>query len=152
MEKSETGRQWLAQLLEMLGSPAPIEASMLDDQSSCILTIDHSHLRPHQIQALIGTDGVSIDAIQHLANSCLNSQGVFYQIEINGYRRERLQVLEQIAQVAIAHVTSTKTNYEIKNLSASERRQLHILFEDYPDLETFSEGKEPHRYLVVRPK
>lgn len=149
MENLETGRQWLSQILDMLGFSAPI-AVAIDDPSQCTLTIDHRHLQPDQIQALIGTDGATIDAIQHLANACLG-KGLFYQIEINGYRQARQGVLEQIAQAAIAHVRTTKTSYEINNLSAAERRQMHMLFENHTDLESFSEGKEPQRHLVVRP-
>ncbi|NEQ25399.1 MAG: RNA-binding protein, partial [Microcoleus sp. SIO2G3] len=36
------------------------------------------------------------------------------------------------------------------SLSAAERRQVHTLFQSYEDLETFSQGTEPDRRLVVR--
>jgi spoIIIJ-associated protein len=156
MEQAETGRQWLVQLLDLMGYPAGVEIS--DTQSSprqsTSLTIDRANLRPHHIQALIGTDGVTIDAIQHLANACLNAHlpleaAHFYLIELNDYRKERLVVLQDIAETAIAHVKSKQQDYEIKGLSAAERRQLHMFFEDYPEIETFSQGKEPNRSLMV---
>jgi spoIIIJ-associated protein len=158
MEQSELGKKWLTQLLEMLGYPAVvnIEDEVNNHRSGCSLVIDHVSLRPHQIQALIGTDGVTIDAIQHLANACLNSHltaaesSFFYIVELNGYRQERQVALEIIAKEAIAYVTENDKNYEIKNLSAAERRLVHVFFEDYPQIETFSEGKDPNRYLVVR--
>jgi spoIIIJ-associated protein len=165
MEQSELGQKWLTQLLETLGYPSMVYIA--DEENNprcgCSLVIDHANLRPHQIQALIGTDGVAIDAMQHLANACLNahlnsvqpnpsgaSESFFYVVELNGYRKERQAVLEKIAQEAIAYVTENQKDYEIKNLNAAERRQIHVFFEDYPHLETFSEGKEPHRHLVVR--
>jgi spoIIIJ-associated protein len=159
MEQSEIGRKWLTQLLEILAYPTVVN---IEDEvnnhnrSGCSLVIDRGNLRPHQIQALIGTDGVTIDAIQHLANTCLNSHltatesSFFYIVELNGYRQERQVTLEAIAKDAIAYVTENDKNYEIKNLSAAERRLVHIFFEDYPQIETFSEGKDPNRYLVVR--
>ncbi len=172
MEQSELGQKWLIQLLETLGYPANVRLTdeVINPRRGCSLVIDHTNLRPHQIQALIGTDGVNIDAIQHMVNTCLNpflnsspnlllnpsvnpsvpTEPYFYAVELNGYRQERQAVLEKIAQEAIAHVNETQTDYEIKNLTAAERRQVHMFFEDYPDLETFSEGKEPHRHLVVR--
>jgi spoIIIJ-associated protein len=169
MEQSELGQKWLTQLLETLGYPAVvlITDEVKNPRRGCSLTIDHTNLRPHQIQSLIGTDGVNIDAIQHMVNTCLNPylsssknssvnpsstafEPFFYVVELNGYRQERQAILENIAKGAIAHVTETQTDYEIKNLTPGERRQVHMFFEDYPHLETFSEGKEPHRHLVVR--
>jgi len=160
MEQSESGKsgnQWLTRLLDLMGYPTPVTV-IEEPVPNCSLVIDQTSLRPHQIQALIGADGVTIDAIQHLANACLNahlpleSSHCFYLVELNDYRKERQAVLLGIAEAAIAHVTSTQQDYEIKGLSAAERRQVHMFFEDYPELETFSQGKEPHRYLIVRKK
>ncbi len=156
--QSELGEKWLTQLLEMLGYPAVVNIANEENNSrcGCSLVIDHSNFSPHQIQALTGADGVTIDALQHLANTCLNahlsSSGFFYVIELNDYRKERQVALEKIAQEAIAYVTAHQEDYSIKNLSAAERRQIHMFFEDYPHIETFSEGKEPSRFLVVRLK
>lgn len=162
MEQSELGQKWLTQLLETIGYPAVVLLAdeVISPRRGCTLEIDRSNLRPHQIQALIGTDGINIDAMQHMVNTCLNpppnlsvpaiTEPYFYVVELNGYRQERQALLEKIANEAIAHVNETQADYEIKNLTAAERRQVHMFFEDYPHLETFSEGKEPHRHLVVR--
>ncbi|AFY74381.1 putative RNA-binding protein [Synechococcus sp. PCC 7502] len=166
-EQSELGKKWLIQLLEILGYVCDVDITdeVNDPRRGCTLVIDHKHLLPDQVQALIGIDavsgiktGVTLDAIQHLANTALNAHltpdanGFFYVVELNGYRKERQAVLTKIAEEAIAYVTENQNDYPIKNLSAAERRQVHMFFEDYPHIETFSEGKEPHRYLVVRLK
>ena len=39
---------------------------------------------------------------------------------------------------------------EITALSSAERRQIHTLLKEATDLETESQGEEPHRRLVVR--
>jgi spoIIIJ-associated protein len=157
MEQSELGRDWLSKLLDTLGYPCTVNIAdeVSNPRCGCSLVIDRDRLRPHQIQALIGTDGVNIDAMQHMVNTCLNTYvgndgGYFYVVELNGYRQERQAALEKIATEAIAYVTTNQKDYEIKNLTAAERRQVHVFFEDYPNLETFSEGKEPNRHLVVR--
>ncbi len=161
MEQSETGKKWLTDLLALMGYPADVaivEAAIESSRPGCSLVIDQTNLRPHHIQALIGADGMTIDAIQHLANASLNAHlsleatHFFYLIELNDYRKERQTVLLQIAETAIAHVKNQQQDYEIKGLSAAERRQVHMFFEDYPEIETFSQGKEPHRYLIVRLK
>ena len=37
-------------------------------------------------------------------------------------------------------------------LSSADRRAVHGLLSEYPDLENFSQGQEPDRFLVVRLK
>ncbi|MGF1674876.1 MAG: R3H domain-containing nucleic acid-binding protein, partial [Rivularia sp. (in: cyanobacteria)] len=51
----------------------------------------------------------------------------------------------------IDQVRNTGREVEVKSLSSAERRQVHTLLKEFEDLESFSQGKEPHRHLVVRP-
>ncbi len=51
----------------------------------------------------------------------------------------------------IDRVRTTGREVEVKSLSSAERRQVHTLLKGFEDLESFSQGKEPHRHLVVRP-
>lgn len=162
MQQAEKGIKWLTDLLELMGCSASVAAEYkpsidTDEQGENYwLTIDHSSLRPHQIQALIGTDGVSIDAIQYLANVALNLHAAseethsFYTIELNDYRSERQAELQRIAESAAEQVRKTAQEFEIKALSAADRRHVHMLLKSQLDLETFSQGKEPHRHLIVR--
>ncbi|PAX47607.1 Jag family protein, partial [Brunnivagina elsteri] len=97
-----------------------------------------------------------LDSIQYLANSILNinqqpEQQASYSIELNGYRIQRQQQIQTLAESAAQQVRSTGQEVEIKSLSSAERRQVHTFLEGLSDLETFSRGKEPHRHLVVRP-
>jgi spoIIIJ-associated protein len=55
-----------------------------------------------------------------------------------------------MAENAAQQVRMTGKEYEMKSLSSAERRQVHTLLKDCPDLETYSRGKEPDRRLVVR--
>ena len=37
-------------------------------------------------------------------------------------------------------------------LNPMERRLIHTALVDHPDVETYSEGDEPNRYVVVTPR
>ncbi len=166
MPHTETASQWLMQLLKLMGYPSSVIAepnpiinatkNATEEGEICCLVIDHADLHPHQIQALIGIDGVNIDSIQYLANLTLNahlaseSAHCFYVVELNKYRANRQIELQQIANLASSQVRETQKEYEIENLSAADRRQVHMLLKQHPDLETFSQGKEPNRHLIVR--
>jgi spoIIIJ-associated protein len=154
----ERGQQWLEKFLRLAGLPAPVSTEMQGQgaDKSCWLTIAHQSLSPEQITALTGDHGQVLDSLQYLATSILNlgqsdeAQGA-YTIELAGYRDRRQQVLTKLTEEAITAVRATGQEYEIKSLSSAERRQVHGLLEQYPDVENFSRGQEPDRRLVVRP-
>lgn len=156
--QEQLGQQWLEEFLKLANLPAPITTEMKEtfSEASCWLTIDDSALKPDQIEALIGTQGVALDSIQYLANSTLNlgraedQQGA-YTIELAGYRQRRQQELLEIANQAAEEVRQTGKEIEIKSLSSAERRQIHTILKESADLATYSRGQEPDRRLVVQP-
>lgn len=155
----ERGQEWLGKLLKLAGVSAAVTGKKvidtLEDGESFWLTIDERDLTPEQIQELIGVNGAVLDALQYLANSTLNlnqppEQQGSYTIELDGYRLKRQTEIRAIAQSAMEQVRTTGQRVEIKSLSSSERRLVHQFLKEYPDLETFSQGKEPNRQLIVR--
>jgi spoIIIJ-associated protein len=159
--KMQRGQQWLNQLLDLTGVNATVtaepSADVLDEADTYWLTISETYLTPAQIDTLIGTDGTVIDAIQYLANSTLNlgqtqEQQASYIIELQGYRVRRQAELRDMAQGAAERVRQTGEEYELKDLSAAERRQVHTFLKECEDLETYSRGQEPDRRLVIRPR
>ncbi len=161
----ERGQQWLKTLLQLAGIPAEVKAEVetnpmsgrkLGEEpvDSYWLTIDQTNLSTEQIETLTGDRGAVLDGIQYLANASLNLNQTepvgFYIIELNGYRAKRQAELNAIAIEAKDQVLATDREVEIKSLSSAERRQIHTILQEYPELETFSRGKEPHRHLVVK--
>lgn len=160
----ERGQQWLKTLLQLSEIPADVKAEVETNPSghkpgeesvdSYWLTIDQTNLSSKQIETLIGDRGAVLDGIQYLANASLNLNQTepvgFYIIELNGYRAKRQAELKELAIDAKEQVLATAQEVEIKSLSSAERRQIHTILQEYPELETFSRGKEPHRHLVVR--
>ncbi len=159
------GTVWLQTLLGYSGVSASVSGEFEEDAiasedspegESFWLTIDETSLTPEQIQILIGIEGSTLDAIQYLANSILNlnqppEYQASYTIELNGYRVKRQEEIQALAFRSAEQVRSTGREVEIKSLSSAERRQVHTFLKDYSDLETFSQGREPHRHLIVRP-
>lgn len=155
----QRGQQWLEELLRLSKLPAVVQATdedkTPDDRASYWLTINQTNLTPQQIQILIGEDGATLDAIQYLVNSILNlgqsdAEQAAYTIELNGYRRQRQEELQALANHAAQQVRETGKEFELKSLSSAERRQVHTFLKECEDLETQSRGQEPDRRLVVR--
>lgn len=150
---------WLEKLLTLQGLKASVSGSQMTGNlgdDSYWLTIDTASLSAVEIESLVGDRGNVLDSIQYLANITLNiGQGETeqraYTVEINGYRKKRQAELKTLAEEAAEQVLASGEEYEIKGLSAAERRQVHGLLGEYEQLETFSRGREPERHLVVQP-
>ena len=156
-ESQQRGIEWLEQFLKLAGVPSSVEASLdsAHSEESCWLTIDSNDFEPEQIEALIGSNGEVLDAIQYLANTTLNlgrseAEQQPYTVELGEYRGRRQAERQAIAEQAAQEARETASEVEIPALSAAERRQVHTLLKAYDDLETYSRGKEPDRRLVVR--
>ncbi len=155
MEKSIS---WLEELLTLQGLKASVSGNQkteAEGDDSYWLTIDTANLSEAEVEGLIGDRGTVLDSIQYLANITLNmgkgeDEQQAYTIEINGYREKRQAELKEIAQNAADQVIESGKEYEIKGLSAAERRHLHGILGENEALETFSRGREPERHLVVK--
>ncbi len=121
-----------------------------------LLEINADGLRPTQIQQLLGSDGQNLDALQCLTNATMNShlptgaEHRHYVVDVNGYRAKRERELKQLAIEAADYVRLHRRDYVIQHLSSADRRQVHAYLETVADVETFSQGREPHRHLIVR--
>jgi len=149
----QRGQQWLEELLQLSAIPSNVVSQQQDD---CYwMTIDQSNLTPEQIAILVGPDGDVIDAIQYLCNAVANignesEESIPYTVELNGYRLRRQEELRSMAEYAADQARSTGVEVELKSLSSAERRQVHSFLSECEDIETYSQGQDADRRLVVR--
>ena len=103
----------------------------------------------------IGRHGQTIDAVQHLAFKIANRDGgrggVRVVVDAAGYRERREQALHRQADQAAADAVSGGRPVALDAMSATERKVVHEHLKDRDDVETYSEGTEPDRHLVVAP-
>ena len=103
---------------------------------------------------LIGRHGQTIDAIQLLAY-----QAAFrglpdrkrVSVDAAGYRRRQSESLQRRAEMAAEDAVRHKEAVEMDPMGPNERRVVHEHLRDRPEVETYSEGDEPNRYVVVAP-
>ena len=103
---------------------------------------------------VIGKHGQTIDAIQYLANALVRSAGGEHTVVVDaaGYRGRRAASLESIARSAAHRAMATGRRVDLEPMTAVERKIVHEVLKDDPELETASEGSEPHRYVVIVPR
>jgi len=104
--------------------------------------------------ALIGHHGAVIDAIQHLAyRIAFHGQDERKRISVDaaGYRERRAQTLRALGDQAAESAVREQRPVALEPMNASERRVIHEHLKSRFGVETYSEGQEPSRRLVVAP-
>jgi len=167
MEDTSASVNWLQELLSLMGYTTSVDIRLAEASPEQVgssknywLEISADSLQEKQIQRLTGRDGIVLDSLQYLASILLNlhlpvetpdqKNHNFYTVELNGYRSKRLADLQSLAEQAVQQVRETQTEFAIKQLSSADRRHIHQLLEDFPDIETHSQGREPNRHLIVK--
>src|SRR5947209_20406251 len=147
---SEAGTR-VQDLLERIATEAGVEAEVRVHEGQDGIT---GEFVGSDVGLLIGHHGQTIDAIQHLAyriafrGSELRTRVV---VDAAGYRERRATALRAAADQAAEAAVHDRRPVALEAMSALERRVVHEHLKARHDVETYSEGEEPNRRLVVAP-
>jgi spoIIIJ-associated protein len=106
-------------------------------------------------QIFIGQGGQTLLEIQRLLRMVLNKKEkeVFYvNLDINGYKRKKIEYLKDIAISLADEVFLTKQEKELIPMSSYERRIVHAELARRTDVITESRGEGQERRVVIKPK
>lgn len=104
---------------------------------------------------VIGRHGKVLNGLQTLAQIQLHQRAdnkLHAHVDAENYRSRRKGTVEHLAKKTAQQVISTNQSVILEPMPAHERKQIHRQLSRYSEVQTHSEGKEPHRYLVVEPK
>lgn len=103
---------------------------------------------------LIGRHGQTIDAVQLLCYQIAfrgRQERKRVSVDAAGYRARQNEALRRNADMAAEDAVRDGRAIELEPMGASERRVVHEHLRERTEIETYSEGDEPHRYVVVAP-
>lgn len=148
-EASERVEELLDRVVGALGLDADVVVEEDDEGIRAVLDGDDLGL-------FIGRHGATIDAVQHLAFKIANRDAgrdaaVRVTVDAAGYRERREEMLHRQADQAAARAARSGRPVALDAMSATERKVVHEYLKDRGDVETYSEGVEPDRHLVVAP-
>lgn len=104
---------------------------------------------------LIGFRGENIYSFETILSMILkNETGEWHRVAVNigDYREKQENKLKDLAEQTANRAIETDQPQPIYNLNSSQRRIIHMYLSERKDVITESEGVEPERYLVVKPK
>jgi spoIIIJ-associated protein len=140
-------RELLELLVERLDLDAEVDVRHADDTITGALVGDDLGL-------FIGRHGQTIEAVQHLAQRIAfrgQPSDVRVVIDAAGYRDRRASALRREADEAADSAVRGGRPVALDAMTASERKLVHEYLRERGDVETYSEGDEPDRHLVVAP-
>lgn len=103
---------------------------------------------------LIGRHGQTLDALQLLCYRAANTRDderVRVTVDAGGYRERQREILHREADAAARRVLDDKVEVRLEPMRSTERRIVHNRLAERAGIETYSEGDEPDRVVVVAP-
>jgi len=103
---------------------------------------------------LIGERGANLAALEHVLRRTIQKkygQGQRFTLDINDYRMRQMEDLKQDVKAAAKEVRLYRKEVPLRPMSSFERRIVHLLLDEYPDIATESVGEEPERRVVIKP-
>jgi spoIIIJ-associated protein len=106
---------------------------------------------------LIGKKGQTLDAIQSLVEKIVNKHNpnndkIRVQVDVGGYLETRKANLEKLAERLADKSKRIRKPISLGQMSASDRRIVHLALKNDPDIRTKSRGEGYMRKLVIIPQ
>ena len=133
-------------LFTLLHVPGEISVSALEET----VRIDISG---ENLGVLIGYHGETLYSLQTLIGILIQrnlGRYVPVSLEVGDWRAQREARLQEIVDMVVQLVRETGVPQALHPMDAAERRMVHILAGNYPDLSSESEGEGRDRRVVIR--
>lgn len=90
---------------------------------------------------------------ERLANLLAKKHGIVENlfVDINNYRKERENLIVELAKAAARKVLITKAEVKLPAMNSYERRLIHMELATRPDVKSESAGEGKERFVVVKP-
>ena len=146
-EPADRVREILERVVEELELDATVEVDEGDEEIV-------GRIEGEDVGLLIGRRGQTIDAVQLLCYRAAfrgRQDRKRVVVDAAGYRERRREAIERQADRAADRALKTDKEIELEPMTPNERRVVHQHLKDRAGLETFSEGEEPERCVIVAP-
>ena len=141
-------KDYLVRILKAMGYVVNIEVKNKEEVPKFIIFSDNDAL-------LIGKNGKNLKALSTIVIQYLNKElGRNYKfiIDVNEYKEKRERILERLAKKTAREVAYSKIEAKMDPMNSYERRIIHNALTNNKKVYTESEGEEPNRYVVIKPK
>ncbi len=143
----ESAEEFLMKVFTAMEIPAELTISYNEQDGS--LNVD---FEGDDMGMLIGKRGQTLDSLQYLTSLVVNKnckEHVRVKLDTEDYRKRRKETLENLAKNIASKVKKTGKSVVLEPMNPYERRIIHSAIQPNKYVETYSEGNEPYRHIVV---
>ncbi len=148
MENNAIVQQAVQDLLTKVGIESTVSVS--EDENGYQVAVD-----TQENALLIGKHGNTLSALEYVLGQIVaEKQGEYKRVivEVGGYREEREEYLQDLANRLKEEVIETGAEKTIRGLKPWERRLIHMLLSEDESVVTESSGEDRDRVLVIKKK
>ena len=112
-------------------------------------------IRTHQSSLLIGTQGSTLRAVEHVLRLLLRpftGSAIRILVDVNAYRVRHMEALRRRARLAAERVRLTGRAVLLESMSPEDRRVVHLALAADGLVSTESQGQGPDRRVMIRPR
>ncbi len=141
-------KEFLIELLKKLGFKANVEVKTKEGTPNYTIYSDNDSL-------LIGKNGKNLNALSLIVKENLQKEikeNYRFIIDVSDYKEKNDQRLVRLAKKIAREVKFSKIAAKLDPMNSYERRIIHNTLTNNKYVTTESEGEEPNRAVVIKPK
>ena len=138
----------LTEILTLMNIKANLETRVRENRIEIKIFSDNNAI-------LIGKNGKNMLALQTILKQILKNEikaDMNVILDIENYKEKRIKNLEYLAKKVAREVGKTKVETKLDNMNSYERRVIHNALTNNKYVYTVSEGEEPNRHIVIKPR
>lgn len=130
------------ELLEYIGLNLRVDVNKVHDRTYLV------NLYGEDNGIIIGKKGKTLNSFEYLLNSLLKEYRI--EVDVEGFKEKRNQTLRELGKKMAEKALKTNKAVRLNPMPPRERKVIHEVVNKYPELDTFSEGRDPKRYIVIK--
>lgn len=148
-EQADIAQAFVAGLAERFGADVTFNRTDVDDDI-------HLTVNGEDLGRMIGRRGTTAMAIDELVRTVLqrqagSSRNGRIRVDIGGVRARRTEALTEFCRELAEQVRESGIAKALEPMGAADRKIVHDVINDEDDVDTVSEGEDPHRRVVIVP-
>ncbi len=116
-------------------------------------------IKTYEGALLIGENGQNLLALNHIVKKIADKilgeekkeEKIVFSLDVNDYQAKKIEDLKNLARLNAQRVRYFKKEIIMNPMTSFERRVIHAVLTELPDITTESTGEEPNRRVVIKP-
>jgi spoIIIJ-associated protein len=144
----EAGKEldFMNRLIELGQFELNLASEIIEEENSL-----YFDLSGEDAKYLIGKDGKTLDALQHLFYAAFSGEedGKRIVIDVENYKGRKAEKMVSVAMRKAMTVKRTGEPMTMSGVNRFERKAIHEALQKDPEIVTRSEGRDPYRNLII---